>query len=37
MGKLPAEELQEVGCWLDLMDSGIVETTFELASVLPLP
>ena len=33
-GLVPAEELQEVGFWLNLTNSGVVETTFELASVL---
>ena len=33
-GLVPAEELQEVGLWLNLTNSGVVETTFELASVL---
>ena len=37
VGKFTAEELQEVGCWLDLMNSGVVETTSKLAYVLPLP
>ena len=33
-GLVPAEELQEVGFWLNLTNSDVVETTFELASVL---
>ena len=33
-GLVPAEELQEVGSWLNLTNSGVVETTFELSSVL---
>ena len=33
-GLVPAEELQEVGFWLNLTNSGVVETTSELASVL---
>ena len=37
VGKVSAEKLQEVGCWMDLTNSGVVKTTFELASVLPLP
>ena len=33
-GLVPVEELQEVGFWLNLTNSGVVETTSELASVL---
>ena len=33
-GLVPAEELQEVGFWLNLTNSGVVETTSELVSVL---
>ena len=33
----PAEELQQVGCWLGLTNSGVVETTYELVSVLQPP
>ena len=35
VGESSVEEVQEVGYWLDLTNSGVMETTSELAPVLP--